>query len=99
MIGLKIEAYSIKTGEFKDTGSPYRPMTSNERVLFQDLTNNLLEQFKRHLIEGRNMTPEDLEPYTDARIFYRRDGCIGRICRCHWHLFRCESPPPEKWRA
>ncbi len=65
----KLEPYSIKTGEFKDIGSPYRPMTSNERVLFQDLTNNLLEQFKKHLKEGRNMSEEDLEPYTDARVF------------------------------
>ncbi len=67
----KVEMYSIKTGEFKDIGSPYRSITSNERVLFQDLTNDLLNQFKRHLIEGRgsHLTPEDLEPYTDARVF------------------------------
>ncbi len=65
----KVERYSIKTGEFKDSASSYRPMTVNERVLFQELTNDLLNQFKRHIMEGRNISPEDLEPYTDARIF------------------------------
>ena len=65
----KIEVDSIKTGEFKDSPANYRPMTANERVLFQDLTEDLLNQFKRDLIEGRNIEPEVLEPYTDARIF------------------------------
>ena len=65
----KVEPYSIKTGEFKDTGTRFRPMTSRERVLFQDLINELLEQFKSAIMEGRNMAMEDLEPYTDARVF------------------------------
>ena len=65
----KMEPYSIKTGEFKDSGSNFRPMTSKERVLFQDLVNELLDQFKSALVEGRKISREVLEPYTDARIF------------------------------
>lgn len=65
----KIEPYSIKTGEFKDSGTRFRPMTAKERVLFQDLVNELLGQFKSAIIEGRKMRPEDLEPYMDARVF------------------------------
>ena len=65
----KIEPYSIKTGEFKDSGTRFRPMTAKERILFQDLVNELLSQFKSAIIEGRKMRPEDLEPYMDARVF------------------------------
>ena len=65
----KVEPYSIKTGEFKDAGAPFRQMTARERVLFQDLVNELLEQFKSAILEGRKMRPEDLELYTDARVF------------------------------
>ncbi len=65
----KVEPYSIKTGEFKDSGTRFRAMTSKERVLFQDLLNELLEQFKSAIIESRNMPAEELELYTDARIF------------------------------
>ena len=65
----KIEPYSIKTGEFKELGSNYRPMTNRERNLFQDLADEMLEQFKKAIVEGRNMSPDELEPYTDARIF------------------------------
>ncbi len=65
----KIEPYSIKTGEFKDAGADFRSMTSRERILFQDIANELLDQFKSAIMEGRKMRHEDLEPYTDARIF------------------------------
>ena len=65
----KIEPYSIKTGEFKDSGTRFRPMTAKERILFQDLVNELLGQFKSAIVEGRKMRPEDLEPYMDARVF------------------------------
>ncbi len=65
----KVEPYSIKTGEFKDAGARFRQMTVRERVLFQDLVNELLEQFKSAILEGRKMRPEDLELYTDGRVF------------------------------
>lgn len=65
----RIEPYNIKTGEFKDAGASFRSMTSRERVLFQDLVNELLDQFKSAIVEGRKMRHEDLEPYTDARVF------------------------------
>lgn len=65
----KVEPYSIKTGEFKDSGTKFRPMTSKERVLFQDLANELLDQFKSAIMEGRKINEEDLELYTDARVF------------------------------
>ena len=65
----KVESYSIKTGEFKDTGTHTRPLTSRERILFQDLLNELLSQFKAAIIEGRKISSENLELYTDARIF------------------------------
>lgn len=65
----KVEPYSIKTGEFKDSGTKFRPLTSKERVLFQDLLNELLDQFKSAIIEGRKMRPEDLASYADGRVF------------------------------
>ena len=65
----KVEPYSIKTGEFKELGAGYRAMTPRERALFQDLVDELLEQFKKAIVDGRKMSPGELEPYTDARIF------------------------------
>jgi len=65
----KVEHYTVKTGEFKEMGTKTRPMTANERELVQGLMSDLLEQFKTAIMDGRGMTPEELEPYTDARVF------------------------------
>lgn len=65
----KVEPYSIKTGEFKDAGTRARLITPKERALFQDLVDELLNQFKAAIIAGRNISAKDLELYTDARVF------------------------------
>ena len=65
----KMEPNTIKTGEFKDIGTSQRALTSRERILLQDLANEMLQQFQTALSEGRKISPEELEPYTDARVF------------------------------
>ena len=65
----KIDRYAITTGEFKDAGADYQPLTSEQRALFQDLLNDVLTQFKAAIVEGRNMKPEVLDQYADGRVF------------------------------
>ena len=65
----KIDRYAITTGKFKDAGADYRPLTSEQRALFQDLLNDVLAQFKAAIVEGRNMKPEVLDQYADGRVF------------------------------
>jgi len=50
---LKIDINTIKSGEFKDMGSPFRNMTDAERTKFQDIVNDAFEQFKKVVLEGR----------------------------------------------
>ena len=65
----KMDFTSITTGKFKDSGSPYRPMTGDERQYFQDLIDQVHSQFKTAVMEGREMRQDELEPYADGRIF------------------------------
>jgi len=65
----KIERYSINTGQFKDAGAEYKPLTDNQRKLFQDLLFEVLGQFKRAVSEGRHMKMEELDKYADGRVF------------------------------
>lgn len=65
----KVERYAITTGEFKDAGAEYRPLSTRQRALFQDLLNNVLTQFKKAIVEGRKMKPEYLDLYADGRVF------------------------------
>jgi protease-4 len=65
----KVQRYSITTGKYKDAGSEYKPLTSDERALFQDLLNDVLRQFKEAVLEGRKLKPEFLDKYADGRVF------------------------------
>lgn len=65
----KIERYSINTGQFKDAGAEYKPLTDPQRKLFQELLFEVLGQFKGAVAEGRHMKMEELDKYADGRVF------------------------------
>lgn len=66
-VGLKIEA--VKSGSFKDAGSPFRPLTAEERRWFQRLINQAYEQFLSAVETGRKLTRDDVLPLADGRVF------------------------------
>jgi protease-4 len=65
----KIDRYVVKSGEFKDIGSEYRPMTVRERAYLQNLINQVLAQFKGAIMDGRHIAKEKLDAIADGRIF------------------------------
>lgn len=67
-IGLK--ALTIKSGEFKDMGSPFREMRESERRLLQGMVMDVYEQFVNDLAAGReNLSVEQVRAMADGRIF------------------------------
>ena len=66
---LGVHAEAIKTGTFKDIGSPTREMTDEERALLEDVLDNVLDQFVAAIAEGRGMAEEDVRAVADGRIF------------------------------
>ena len=70
----KVEFYNITAGEFKDSGNPFRKMTFRERELFENLLDTTHDQFKQAIIEGRKLEPEDVELFSDGRIFSGADA-------------------------
>ena len=67
-IGLKSQ--TIKSGEFKDIGSPFREMKDNEREILQKMVLDVYEQFVADLLAGRpNMNETDLRRLADGRIY------------------------------
>ena len=66
-IGIAPEV--IKTGPFKDIGSPYRAMTPPERELLQNLINNTYEQFLGDVAKGRKMTVEQVKALAGGQIY------------------------------
>lgn len=65
----KIKRFSIKTGRYKDTGADYRSMRDDEKVYLQYMMDEVLEQFKSAIIEGRGLSKEVVDENADGRIF------------------------------
>jgi protease-4 len=80
-VGVKNEA--IKSGKFKDIGSPTREMTADERKLLQGLIDDSYEQFVAAVAEGRRMPVEKVKPLADGRIYSGRQarelGLVDRM--------------------
>ncbi len=70
----KVSRYSINTGKYKDSGAEYRAMRPDERALFQDLVDDVYNQFKQAVVEGRNLKPDIVSEYADGRVFTGAQG-------------------------
>ena len=71
-IGIEMEV--IKSGEFKDIGSPNREMTETERRMLKNLIEDIRNQFVTAVAQGRNMPREKVLELADGRIFSGREA-------------------------
>ena len=73
----------IKSGPYKDTGSPTREMRDDEREILQTITSDIHEQFVTAIVEGRKMDRARVEQAADGRIFTGEDakarGLVDRL--------------------
>ncbi len=65
----KLQAITLKAGEFKDTGSPTRPMTPEERAYMQGLIDNMHQQFIHAVAVGRHMKDEDIRVIANGKVW------------------------------
>ena len=70
----KLKDIVFKTGEFKDTGSPSRPITENERKYFQGLIDDMYVQFVEAVSSGRKLDLQEVRSIADGRVFTGRDA-------------------------
>lgn len=65
---IGIKGNVIKSGEFKDAGSPFRDMTKEEKALMQGLLDDVHNQFIDAVSKGRNLNRQEVERIADGRI-------------------------------
>lgn len=59
----------IKSGEFKDMGSPVREITPEERAILQGVADEVHHQFVRDVAAGRSLEQAQVEKLADGRIY------------------------------
>ncbi len=63
-----VKGMAVKSGEFKDIGSPLREMTPAERQLLQSVVDNVHLQFVNAVSAGRKLPEEEVSRIADGRI-------------------------------
>jgi protease-4 len=71
-IGMKTSV--IKSGKYKDIGSPTREMTEEEKTIIQELVDDIYDQFLDAVARDRKIAKEDLMKIADGRIFSGRQA-------------------------
>jgi protease IV len=66
-IGMK--SFTLKTGKYKDVGSPVRPMTEEDKAMLQNVIDSTHAQFVKAVAEGRKLPLADVRAIADGRIF------------------------------
>ena len=66
-VGVSLEV--LKSGEFKDIGSPHRKMSEREKELIKDLISDIQKQFVNAVARGRDLSEEKVQEIADGRIF------------------------------
>lgn len=73
----------IKSGEYKDIGSPVREMKEEERKILEDFAHKIHRQFIMAIVEGRKMDRSRIESLADGRIFTGEEskelGLVDRL--------------------
>ena len=65
---IGIKSHTLKTGKYKDSGSPLRKFSAEDRAMLQSVIDNTHEQFVRAVAEGRKLPIEDVRKIADGRI-------------------------------
>ena len=80
-IGIKSEV--IKSGKYKDIGSPVRKFTEEDRRLLQELIDDVHDQFVNVVAKGRNLDIQRVKELSDGRIFTGRqalqEGLVDKL--------------------
>ena len=70
----RLSSVVLKTGEFKDTGTPTRDLTPAEQEYFQGLIDDMYLQFVEAVASGRGLDVEEVRQFADGRVFTGREA-------------------------
>lgn len=76
---IGVQGVVIKSGKYKDVGSPLRKMSAEERGLLQAVMDDVHRQFIEAVAEGRSMELQAAQVLADGRIFTGRQAKEAKL--------------------
>jgi protease-4 len=64
-----LNSFVLKSGKFKDSGSPVRSMTKEDEQILQGVIDSMHGQFVKAVADGRKIPVEEVGRIADGRIF------------------------------
>jgi protease-4 len=68
----KVEETTFKSGKYKDTLSPFRPVADSDREEIQSLSDDIYGQFVKAVAEGRGLPEPKVRELAEGRIYTGR---------------------------
>jgi protease IV len=66
---IGVAPLAIKSGEMKDAGSPFRPLTPQERAVFQTVIDDMYGRFVTLIARSRKISDDRVRAFADGRIY------------------------------
>jgi protease-4 len=76
---IGVEGVVIKSGRYKDVGSPLRRMSDEEQALLQSVMDDVHKQFIEAVAAGRSLEVADVKALADGRIFTGRQAKDAKL--------------------
>ena len=76
---IGVEGVVVKSGKYKDVGSPLRKMSDEERGLLQNVMDDVHKQFIEAVAEGRSLEVPEVQALADGRIFTGRQAKAAKL--------------------
>lgn len=71
---VDVQVNTVKQGEYKDAGSPFREFTPKQREYFAKLLEDMHDQFIEAVRKSRGLERDTVEKYADGRVFTGRQA-------------------------
>ena len=76
---IGVAPVAIKSGPMKDAGSPFRPLTPEERAVFQGVIDDMYGRFVSLIAKSRKMTEARVREFADGRVYTAQQALQLRL--------------------
>ena len=66
---LGVDLFNLKAGRYKDAGSPFRPMTPEDRAYLQGLLDNIYQQFLSDVARNRKIPLAKVRTLAEGKVY------------------------------
>jgi protease IV len=71
---LGVDVETIATGEWKDAGSPFRPMTDPERKRWREVIDDAFRRFVNVVAQGRNLPLPEVRALANGKVYTAQEA-------------------------